>query len=812
MNQPFHILFARWFAASAVVCCAVSPAMAIDEQRVLAAIERGRESLLACIAEDDVVTYYERKEEAETRTVRGKVTSSGGGNIAIRTNDGRTIRIPHQDMLLWVKPGMVNAEMSGNFYAGPSTLVAFALATAGVETNEPRFARMLKRLEGTGKQSGTYVHSLRALLWSELSQRRLGNMRQARYRRLLKEDARWLMRAMHADGGYGYDLKAEGAWDHSNTQFANFGLWGAAVSQTEVADRHWRTMGRHWLESQRPDGGWTYRDATGKATPSMTVAGCNSLYIVLDRFYAKADGRYVPLEGAKPRPVTRAAIRDINRVIDTADAFLARNPPRVSDNNGYELFGLERLGIASGRAFIGGRDWFRHDADAVASKSWGTDPIADSYALVFLVHGLAPVLVQKLEHGEEIDDWNYYHRDLAGLTRYISRTFERIYRWQRIPQDAPLRDFQDAPILFIAGDDTLKLPDATRARIREYIDRGGVVFLHADRASDAFTSTARVLFERMFSDEGLRFKHLPKDHPVFRCHFDESLKKPAETLRIEGLNGGSRICVFLCPVDIAGAWHQELTERHEPLFQILANIRMYCAPPYTQLPTRIRVDPLARPRAARIGELSLRRIPLGPASRAHPGAWSRYADKLEHLNGLRLRVIAEDTLPPTLPAAGTAPDSIWHLALKDTIDLSDDARAAIEAYLRSGGLLLIDAADGRRAGVAAVRDFASQLRIGDKGILSADHPIVAGAFSGGRPLADLETTRAGAGLRRGNDPPPIITRSIDGRVSVLACPFDLIAGIDGHFIYDRSGYSTASTELLVNNILFWRLSEAAAHD
>jgi hypothetical protein len=37
------------------------------------------------------------------------------------------------------------------------------------------------------------------------------------------------------------------------------------------------------------------------------------------------------------------------------------------------------------------------------------------------------------------------------------------------------------------------------------------------------------------------------------------------------------------------------------------------------------------------------------------------------------------------------------------------------------------------------------------------------------------------------------------------CPFDVIAGLDGHFIWNRSGYLPESTERMVDNILLWRL-------
>ncbi len=74
-------------------------------------------------------------------------------------------------------------------------------------------------------------------------------------------------------------------------------------------------------------------------------------------------------------------------------------------------------------------------------------------------------------------------------------------------------------------------------------------------------------------------------------------------------------------------------------------------------------------------------------------------------------------------------------------------------------------------------------------------------------MTDLDTTTTGSSLRHGNDPPPILTRSLDGRIAVIACPFDLVAGIDGHFIWARSGYLPASTARIVDNIFLWHLNQ-----
>jgi hypothetical protein len=129
-------------------------------------------------------------------------------------------------------------------------------------------------------------------------------------------------------------------------------------------------MARHWLETQMSDGGWSYSGSGNHDLPtsSMTVAGCNSLYITLDRFYSRSDYPYTIFEGARPNKKAREAIARVYDAIRRGDSFLRSHPPDTGTFHGYELFGLERLGMASGCGRIGGEDWFEAHAGHVAAR------------------------------------------------------------------------------------------------------------------------------------------------------------------------------------------------------------------------------------------------------------------------------------------------------------------------------------------------------------------------------------------------------------------------------------------------------------
>ena len=69
----------------------------------------------------------------------------------------------------------------------------------------------------------------------------------------------------------------------------------------------------------------------------------------------------------------------------------------VIDAQPYGLFGVERVGAASGRKYFGNIDWYSAGRERLVKKqdaagSWGT--LHDTaFAVLFLAHGRAPVMM-----------------------------------------------------------------------------------------------------------------------------------------------------------------------------------------------------------------------------------------------------------------------------------------------------------------------------------------------------------------------------------------------------------------------------------
>lgn len=778
-----------------------APAVAIDEEAVNRAIERSKRALLEAITDVAEIEYTTGQGNRPIK-VRGRVQTENNTSVVITTIEGKRLVISRRSIARYVKAGHVHPEQNDQFFSGPTSLAVLALLMADVPTTDPTLSLAIEALASDDTQRmGTYVRSLRACVWSALLERPISKPHRVRYGKLLRDDVQWLTRAMKEHGSWDYDAGGRGAGrsDNSNGQFAVMGLFAGALANVEIPQKTWRAIERHWLDTQNPAGGWNYGVDPLPATPSMTVAGCNSLFILLDRLYARADASYVIFEGARPQKAQRELMKRVYDAIERGDEYLMKNAPNIRAHEGYELFGLERLGLASGRARIGGVDWFREYANAAANREWGDSVIGDSYALIFLVHGRAPVLIQKLEHGDA-SDWNYYHRDLSSLSRYWTRAFERLSRWQRIPANADLIEMQDAPMLYIAGRDKLTLPKSTLDTIRAYVDAGGFVILHADLANRKFTDSATRVFESLFADRGMKFEQLPEDHPIFRCYHggpDANWKRP---IRILGMDDGSRTPVILFPVDIAGAWHQSRDDKLAELFRIMSNVRTYAAPPYNELPSRLRPREIPHRFEKPWAELTVARLAYaGPWDR-HRDVWARSAELLRRSAGIDIQAAK----PVKEGAAIPARVNVLHIAVPADIKLDDATRNQIKAFVDAGGLVLIDAVDGGANAGLAVRNLLHTLDLGPPELLPRNHEILTGSVRGGQPLNGLISTAAGAGLSSGGAPPPIMGVVRKGILCVIACPFDLTAALSGCYIWNRAGYRNEDTRRIIGNILAWK--------
>ncbi len=735
------------------------------------------------------------------RVVDGQLVSRGDALVRIRTEDGKIHDLSTANVESMVLRRAFWPEMDGIHYGGKTALATFALLSAGVSRHEPAVKHAVRFLE-ENSPPGTYSRALRANVWATLLERDAGVEDRGRYRRLLVEDSRWLRDAMDADGWYDYGAKVGSRGDNSCTQFGVLGTWACANLLREVDASYWTTVENHWLNTQLGDGSWAYGRDDGSPRETMAIAGINSLYIVLDQYYAGRGAPYARFEGIRKNRKTIEAETRVLEGIRRGLAWMDLNMivPTLAGGQwaGYRQFGMERLGVASGLKYIGGRDWYREGVEVALQREWGRDVVEDSFWLLFLVYGRAPILFNKLNVGSE-ECWNYYQRDLHYLCRHFNRLYENIHKWQIVTADSPLHDLLDAPLLYINGTARIEFTRMQREQLRAYCDKGGTIVGHANLSSAAFSDSFKEQFTALFGDRGWRFEGLAADHAVFRAGGQTDGATPVVPL--EGMSDGLRTFIFLLPQDIAGAWHRNLDTTHPDLFEIMVNIRQYAAPAYNQLPGRLRAEGYAGDAVRPIGRVRVARLHVDDA-RVCPTAWQEMDPWMRHFRGLAVEATSDVVVASAADLAGY---NLLHIAGRGPWQPDNALRTALRDYVAGGGLVLADAVGGDRRFAESFEQYLREEYAETFEPIDETHPIVTGRLRCGSPLRHLRPNRWSLAQLAGRATPPIRTAGVGRTVGIVFCPFDLTAAINGHLVYNALGYEPASARSIAGNVLAYAI-------
>ena len=212
----------------------------------------------------------------------------------------------------------------------------------------------------------------------------------------------------------------------------------------------------------------------------MTAAGLAVLFIAQDRLHARD---YVELRSGGHGEQEQAIA---NGLACLGGLFSLQGNER-GWRYYYYLYGVERVGLASGWRFFGGQDWFREGAAQVIQDLCIWDPLAGTmsvrrdsaklssysvrhqFGLLFLSRGRVPIAINKLRHGPKPTRWNNRPRDVANLTRWISGETEKALNWQIVDIDSSPHEWLSAPLVYLATDEVLPWVDVTIKETDQYV-------------------------------------------------------------------------------------------------------------------------------------------------------------------------------------------------------------------------------------------------------------------------------------------------------------------------------------------------------
>lgn len=712
-----------------------------------------------------------------------------------------------------------SGETDGSFYGGNSGLALLALLYAGEDPRSREMATSLKWFAELPLED-TYTIGTRAHVFALVPGKAA--------REILKRDVEWLINAVlpsGSDGAGAYGYKSgQGNWDNSNSQYGVLGVWMAAEVGVRIRDAYWELIAGHWLKHQGADGGWDYK-AHSKSTGSMTAAGLATLFVLYDHHYA-----------THRRGLNELLIGIDRGLLWTSQNFSTENPHGSANWKYYYLYGVERVGRASGRKYFRNRDWFRVGATHLLETqnfdgSWPTTgsmphPRNTCFALMFLCHGRAPVLFNKLEYTPiELRDvldaellyepndprqnrrtkarrmnWNTYPRDLSGLTRAAQIRLETLLNWQIVDLNVPMADLLEAPVLYMSGSLKWEFTDDDRNKLREYARRGGMLLAVPSGRGLNFIASMKKLAAELFPKHPL--EPLPSEHPLFSGEVGSQLK-PAP--RLHAVRSGSRILMLISERDHARGWQRyKAGQRSTVDLDFGLNVYLYAtdkSTPESRLSTALFEE---KPHQA-TRRVLLARIKHDGYWNPEPYGWQRFATYLHNKVAHNLTIGWGITFDE--PKLGNA--QVAHITGKTPIELSKAEKDGLRKFLTDGGTLIVDAHDGSKAFYdSMVEQLKEVLPGGALERLGDDSPLITGlGIPGGVSVSRVDYRRAARRYSRGRRTPQLWAYNLQQQPAVILSPIDVSTGLLGTEVYGCVGYAPNSAiDIMRNVVLYGRMS------
>ncbi len=680
---------------------------------------------------------------------------------------------------------MPNPAMIEGAYTTPGfdALCVYALLQSGqaldpkiLEARDPFAVLILNRLKKYDL-SYTYHRSLRAAALAVLNRQQDTSA--------LEEDVRWLISASR-EGAYTYIApKTSGRlffWDNSNSQYGLLGVWSGAQAGLAVPNTYWSAVDSHWTQCASGNGTWGYF-TDSSPTLSMTLAGVASELVSRDYLNA-------------PNGPADAGLS----WLDAGDNCTAG--VTESEFPSYTLYGLERVGLASGFKYFGKHDWYSEFAQKLVAQqnldgSWGpggNQSLVDtSYFLLFLARGRHPILFNKLRYD---GNWDGHPRDVSHLAHYAARQLERPLNWQVVNLRRDWFDWLDAPVLYISGNTAPTFSDADYSALRSFAEGGGLIFTQAVDGSTLFNHWVATAARKMFPRYELMT--VSANHPIYSVNYQ--IKHPPT---LQAISNGSRLLLVHSPTDIAKGWQLDWSDTYANDFRLGLNLFVYAAGKSVSLKHRLASSYIPAPPEAPSTTDTMTSLRYTGAWNPEPYALSRFARYFQWETHVGLNV-------PVVDLKSLQPLSTPMAVLTGTVryDFTDSEVTAARNYVDAGGVLVIDACGGQAPFARSVettliaRAFPSSKLLP----LADNHPALIASRPGAsdlqKPLYRLYAVEQVGRL-------PLLGFSF-GRGRVVYSRLDLTTGLLGTQSWGILGFDPAYAQALMKNLVLWSTARSTA--
>ena len=663
---------------------------------------------------------------------------------------------------------------------GETAMAVLALIVSGESPQRPEIQKALELLMEVEIQ-GVYPLSMRTHVWSYLPDQ---------FKTYLDQDGSTMLESSYQGARFDYYVYGSDRFrpgntriDNSTTQYGILALWQVAKRGGRIPDAFWQAAVRNFLEMQQNDGGWAYSEARN-TTQSMTCAGLAVLLVAQQELYRGLD---------KPNPAIQAAI---NGGLGFLDRNWSVQEMNAHGGASYTYYGYERVGLASGRKYFAGQDWFATIARSIVEKNarYGNSVHAAAFELMFLSRGRVPVWINKLQ----IDDaqWNNRPNDVYFLNRYISSYIETEVNWQIVDIKTDPQEWLNAPLMWLSSPRAIEFTDEQVAKIKRYLDMGGTLIVNPENRSSAFRDSIITLGQRMYPH--MAFSDMEATHPIARLVSGDPRARRGPQIKV--LSNGARDLIILPQQDWGMRFQRD--ERPDPSkddhWRYITNIYAVVTD-RGKLTPRLSSPLVVREQRGAAGTIKIVTATIGDQPLPETDVYASMKNVMFNATGYELLV---EVMP--LANIGQADATLVHLIGVDGVELSMAEKDALKAYVESGGTVLIETLGGRGDFAATVsRQFTDVVSGQDQLLRSRTGSIITG-----RDLADGRVRNRRVIFRPltielANPGTAMMLRGFlqDERYPVLVSNEDISLGMLGVRQYGINGYSVDSSRNIMINVL-----------
>jgi hypothetical protein len=402
--------------------------------------------------------------------------------------------------------------------------------------------------------------------------------------------------------------------------------------------------------------------------------------------------------------------------------------------------------------------------------------------------------------------WANRPRDAANLARFTGRVLERPLNWQVVNLDREVQDWLDSPVLYIASHAAPRMGRADYAKLREFVDAGGMIFTHADAASPEFNRWA----ERLAAELSLPYPmtDLPDNHLLHTIVFKTSPRP-----QLKAVSNGSRLLIVHSPVDLSSHWQRredrpfELATVKRPEeekarvlapFHFGANLFVYAA---GKRDLRNRLDSPYVPPAAgdAVDVIRVARLEYRGNWDPEPGAWQQYSNWFHRQTGTRLE-------PRAVKLAELKPDPsaypVAHLTGTHGYQFKPEEAAALRKYVEAGGVVFADVCGGGPAFGASLARLLPQAFPGaSPAAVPPQHPMLTAGAPGMEDVTPPRVRLYNLEYRGGAGTDLNVVAAGSGHFVVTTG--DAVSGLLGANTWGILGYEPNYARALVKNLIFW---------